>query len=216
MDNQSCMPKIVGMLNLTAIRDVITADLSANALHAARSVSGGGCEKWLAGESRIAIMWAPTAVVPDRHWVELELAITPDQRADLVVVTHDDAAKNRLYPAISEFKAIENQGNGYVDDILASLLTQLQGHRQHHPTAQIFGVVFAVWQSETARRTKSVNDAVEAFDEFQHRLGSRIAAAGLKVTTPGFATIFDKQNTGSAPRSPTNFLRSLAVAIVEL
>ena len=42
--------------NLDSIQEVIVADLGANAQHAARSVSGGGSEKWLAGEGRIAIM----------------------------------------------------------------------------------------------------------------------------------------------------------------
>lgn len=204
------------MLNLDSIQDVIVADLSATAIHAARSVSGGGSEKWLAGESRIAIMWANLAVIPVGQWVELELCITPNQRADLVVVEMDAAQANRLYPAISEFKAVENKSDSYVDGLIAELVTQLQGHHQHHANAQTFGVVFAVWQNETARRTTDPHGSIETFDEFKHRLADRIRAAGLKITPAGFKTIFDKFGTGAAPRAPTNMLRSLAVAMVEL
>lgn len=202
--------------NLDSIQDVIVADLGANAQHAARSVSGGGSEKWLAGESRIAIMWAAPAVIPDGHWVELERGITHNQRADLVIVTTDASGKVRRYPAISEFKSIENRANSYVDGLIAELITQLHGHRQYHPNAEVFGVVFAVWQNETARRTTDPHGIIEAFDEFELRVADRIKAAGLKITPAGFKTIFDKVGTGAAPRTPTNMLRSLAIAMVEL
>ncbi len=204
------------VVNLDAIQNVIADDLGTNALHAARSVSGGGSEKWLAGESRIAIMWADPAVIPDGHWVELELVITPNQRADLIIVTTDDAGKVRRYPAISEFKSIENRSDSYIDGLIAELKSQLEGHRQHHPGAQVFGVVFAVWQNETARRTTDRHAAIEAFDEFQLRLKDHIEAASLKIASGGFKTIFDKVNTGAAPRTPTNMLRSLAIVMVEL
>ncbi|HEX4054683.1 MAG TPA: hypothetical protein VHX86_10500 [Tepidisphaeraceae bacterium] len=131
-------------------------------------------------------------------------------------MTTDADQKTRRYPDIGEFKSIENVADSTIDIALADLARQMQGHQKHHANAHVFGVVFAVWQAETARRTNDPNSVIEAFDEFKHRLAARIAAAGLKIAPAGFRNIFDKLNTGAAPRTPTNFLRSLAVAMVEL
>lgn len=132
-------------IDLGNVRGVIVSDLQTHAEHAVRSVSGGGCEKWLAGESRIAINWADPRILPKMAWVEVERVVTKDQRADLVVIAVDDEWKQRELLAISEFKAVENRANGYVDGLLHDLKQQLDGHLSAHPSnVLVFGVVFAV------------------------------------------------------------------------
>jgi hypothetical protein len=176
----------------------------------AHILSGPQCEQWLNPESRAAVN---VSNPNKREFFTAEIELGGAQRADLVLQQPNAAATAHNILKIGEGKVIPNEGNAAILTPLTKLRDQLDGHKSGVPTAEVFGVIFAVWRAFNVNRRGT---GTEMLKEFFGRAEDRAKEvfAGSQYTFPmgsGFREVLALTPTGVGQFQTTVGLGILAV-----